>query len=126
MGTVLTEPTKRGVYLANVFPAIRLVGFSGREAVADMVVTMGCGEACPLVPGKQYEDWELEDPDGKTLSRSGSSATRSATASPDSSPAWASPHSRDGAAAGRAVRPTGRPLRITISRRILGRRGTER
>ena len=34
---------------------------------ADMVVTMGCGDACPLVPGKQYEYWELEDPDGKTL-----------------------------------------------------------
>ncbi len=34
---------------------------------ADMVVTMGCGDACPLVPGKQYEDWELDDPDGKTL-----------------------------------------------------------
>lgn len=34
---------------------------------ADMVVTMGCGDTCPLVPGKQYEDWELEDPDGKTL-----------------------------------------------------------
>ncbi len=34
---------------------------------ADVVVTMGCGDACPLVPGKQYEDWELDDPDGKTL-----------------------------------------------------------
>jgi arsenate reductase (thioredoxin) len=34
---------------------------------ADVVVTMGCGDACPLAPGKQYEDWELEDPDGKTL-----------------------------------------------------------
>lgn len=34
---------------------------------ADVVVTMGCGEACPLVPGKEYEDWELEDLNGKSL-----------------------------------------------------------
>jgi protein-tyrosine-phosphatase len=31
---------------------------------ADVVVTMGCGDACPLFPGKRYEDWELEDPAG--------------------------------------------------------------
>ncbi|HLM30563.1 MAG TPA: arsenate reductase ArsC [Solirubrobacterales bacterium] len=34
---------------------------------ADVVITMGCGDACPLYPGKRYEDWELEDPDGKDL-----------------------------------------------------------
>jgi arsenate reductase (thioredoxin) len=34
---------------------------------ADVVITMGCGDACPLLPGKHYEDWELEDPAGKTL-----------------------------------------------------------
>ena len=34
---------------------------------ADIVITMGCGDACPLLPGKQYEDWEIDDPDGKTL-----------------------------------------------------------
>jgi len=28
---------------------------------------MGCGDACPLVPGKHYEDWELEDPSGKSI-----------------------------------------------------------
>ena len=32
---------------------------------ADVVVTMGCGDACPLYPGKRYEDWQLEDPHGK-------------------------------------------------------------
>lgn len=32
---------------------------------ADAVVTMGCGDACPIFPGKRYEDWELEDPAGK-------------------------------------------------------------
>jgi protein-tyrosine-phosphatase len=39
------------------------------EAVeaADVVITMGCGDACPVFPGKRYEDWELEDPSGKDL-----------------------------------------------------------
>jgi arsenate reductase len=32
---------------------------------ADAVITMGCGDACPIFPGKRYEDWELEDPAGK-------------------------------------------------------------
>jgi len=34
---------------------------------ADVVVTMGCGDACPIYPGKRYEDWELDDPAGKPL-----------------------------------------------------------
>jgi arsenate reductase len=34
---------------------------------ADVVVTMGCGDACPVVPGKRYIDWELDDPAGKGL-----------------------------------------------------------
>jgi protein-tyrosine-phosphatase len=34
---------------------------------ADVVITMGCGDACPIYPGKRYEDWELEDPNGKDL-----------------------------------------------------------
>jgi arsenate reductase (thioredoxin) len=34
---------------------------------ADAVVTMGCGDACPIYPGKRYEDWELPDPAGKGL-----------------------------------------------------------
>jgi arsenate reductase (thioredoxin) len=34
---------------------------------ADVVITMGCGDACPIYPGKRYEDWELEDPADKHL-----------------------------------------------------------
>ena len=34
---------------------------------ADVVVTMGCGDACPFYPGKRYEDWELEDPAGQAV-----------------------------------------------------------
>lgn len=34
---------------------------------ADVVITMGCGDACPLYPGKRYEDWDLEDPAGRDV-----------------------------------------------------------
>src|SRR5215471_12199061 len=34
---------------------------------ADVVITMGCGDACPLLPGKRYEDWEIDDLEGKTI-----------------------------------------------------------
>jgi protein-tyrosine-phosphatase len=33
-------------------------------SAADVVVTMGCGDACPIFPGTRYEDWELDDPAG--------------------------------------------------------------
>ena len=53
-----------GVDLAAASPR-RLTG----EAVqaADVVITMGCGDACPVYPGKRYLDWELPDPAGKTI-----------------------------------------------------------
>ncbi|MBO1031291.1 arsenate reductase ArsC [Tessaracoccus sp. SD287] len=34
---------------------------------SDVVITMGCGDACPIFPGKRYEDWKLEDPAGKDV-----------------------------------------------------------
>ena len=34
---------------------------------ADVVITMGCGDACPIYPGKKYADWELDDPAGQDL-----------------------------------------------------------
>ena len=39
------------------------------EAVqaSDVVITMGCGDVCPIFPGKRYEDWELIDPKGKSI-----------------------------------------------------------
>jgi arsenate reductase len=39
------------------------------EAVraADVVITMGCGDACPIYPGKRYEDWQLDDPAGQGI-----------------------------------------------------------
>ena len=35
--------------------------------VADVVITMGCGDSCPYVPGTRYEDWPLDDPAGQTI-----------------------------------------------------------
>jgi arsenate reductase (thioredoxin) len=42
----------------------RLLTYTDVKA-ADVVITMGCGDACPYYPGKRYEDWDLEDPAGK-------------------------------------------------------------
>jgi arsenate reductase len=39
----------------------------GMVRESDVVITMGCGDACPIYPGKRYEDWEIEDPAGKEL-----------------------------------------------------------
>jgi len=36
---------------------------------ADVVVTMGCGDACPIFPGKRYEDWQVDDPAGQPLEK---------------------------------------------------------
>ena len=39
----------------------------GMVRQSDVVITMGCGDACPIYPGKRYEDWELEDPAGRDV-----------------------------------------------------------
>ncbi|HEX7590252.1 MAG TPA: arsenate reductase ArsC [Demequinaceae bacterium] len=39
----------------------------GAVQESDVVVTMGCGDACPFYPGKRYEDWKLDDPAGQNL-----------------------------------------------------------
>lgn len=36
---------------------------------ADVVISMGCGDACPIYPGKRYEDWDLDDPAGLDIDR---------------------------------------------------------
>ena len=51
-----------GIDLARATPTILTDGMV-REA--DVVVTMGCGDACPFYPGKRYEDWKLDDPAGQ-------------------------------------------------------------
>jgi len=61
---VLVAMAELGIDLARERPK-RLTG----EAVeaADVVITMGCGDACPVYPGKRYEDWTLDDPAGQDL-----------------------------------------------------------
>ncbi|HYS35765.1 MAG TPA: hypothetical protein VEO01_09060, partial [Pseudonocardiaceae bacterium] len=55
---------ERGIDIAGEFPKVWT-----DEIVrgADVVVTMGCGDACPVFPGKRYLDWELDDPAGKSV-----------------------------------------------------------
>ena len=43
-----------------------LLTYDGVQA-SDVVITMGCGETCPIFPGKRYQDWELTDPKGREL-----------------------------------------------------------
>jgi len=53
-----------GVDLAGIRP-VRLTHELAEQA--DVVVTMGCGDACPYVPGKRYIDWDLPDPKGRPI-----------------------------------------------------------
>jgi arsenate reductase len=62
--TVVEAMREIGVDVTQEYPK-PLTGAMVRAA--DVVITMGCGDACPIYPGKRYEDWELEDPAGKDL-----------------------------------------------------------
>ncbi|MEO3869775.1 arsenate reductase ArsC [Nonomuraea sp. B12E4] len=55
---------ERGIDIAGEFPKPWTAEI---VQAADVVVTMGCGDACPIYPGKRYLDWDLDDPDGKTV-----------------------------------------------------------
>jgi arsenate reductase (thioredoxin) len=56
---VITAMTELGLDLSQEFPKPMTDEF---VQAADVVITMGCGDACPIYPGKRYEDWELDDP----------------------------------------------------------------
>ena len=53
-----------GVDLSQEFPKPLTDEF---VRAADVVITMGCGDACPIYPGKRYEDWQLDDPAGQPI-----------------------------------------------------------
>ena len=55
---------ERGLDLSDRMP--KAIDRDGVEW-ADVVVTMGCGDACPVLPGKRYVDWELTDPAGRSV-----------------------------------------------------------
>ena len=55
---------EEGIDIAGNTPKVLTV-----QAVqeSDVVITMGCGDACPIYPGKRYEDWQLDDPAGQGI-----------------------------------------------------------
>lgn len=55
---------ERGIELRDAYPKPLSDNFLH---AADVIVTMGCGDTCPVFPGKRYLDWVVDDPDGKTL-----------------------------------------------------------
>jgi arsenate reductase len=55
---------EEGIDIAGAQPALLAVD---DVRASDVVITMGCGDACPIFPGKRYEDWELTDPAGRGL-----------------------------------------------------------
>jgi protein-tyrosine-phosphatase len=61
---VVEAMAEEGIDISGETPKILTV-----EAVkeSDVVITMGCGDACPIFPGKRYEDWALEDPAGQGI-----------------------------------------------------------
>ena len=62
--TVVQAVAEVGLDLSKEFPK-PLTNDAVRGA--DVVVTMGCGDPCPVYPGKRYEDWDLPDPAGRSL-----------------------------------------------------------
>ena len=55
---------ERGIDISGEYPKAWTVEI---VQAADVVITMGCGDACPVYPGKRYLDWDLPDPAGLTL-----------------------------------------------------------
>lgn len=55
---------ERGIDITGNVPQLLT---TDQVRVSDAVITMGCGDACPIFPGKRYEDWELIDPAGKDI-----------------------------------------------------------
>ena len=62
----VTAMAEIGIDISNNIPKVLTP-----ESVqaSDVVITMGCGDACPFYPGKRYEDWVLEDPAGKDIEK---------------------------------------------------------
>lgn len=61
---VVEALAERGIALGTAYP--KPLSESVVQA-ADVIITMGCGDACPYFPGKRYEDWEVRDPAGQPL-----------------------------------------------------------
>ena len=72
-GSMPASQVNQGVVASLAEIDINLVDVTPKkltdEAVqaSDVVITMGCGDVCPIYPGKRYLDWDLEDPAGKSI-----------------------------------------------------------
>jgi protein-tyrosine-phosphatase len=55
---------EEGIDLAGAIPEVLT---TGAVAESDVVITMGCGDTCPVFPGKRYEEWVLDDPAGQGI-----------------------------------------------------------
>ena len=62
--TAVEAMAEAGIDIADEYPKPWTEETLG---AADVVITMGCGDACPVIPGKRYLDWELDDPAGKPI-----------------------------------------------------------
>jgi len=62
--TVVEAMAEVGIDVSREFPKALM---TDAVEAADVVVMMGCGDACPVVPGKRYLDWDLRDPSGRSL-----------------------------------------------------------
>lgn len=63
---VVTVMAELGIDVADIKPQLLTTELAER---ADVVVTMGCGDSCPYIPGKRYIDWDLTDPKGLEISQ---------------------------------------------------------
>jgi protein-tyrosine-phosphatase len=61
---VLLAMAEVGIDLSRAFPKPLT---DDAVKAADVVITMGCGDVCPIYPGKRYEDWQLQDPAGQPI-----------------------------------------------------------
>jgi protein-tyrosine-phosphatase len=61
---VIEVMSEKGIDITDQTPQM-LTDAMGRSS--DVIITMGCGDSCPVYPGKRYLDWELADPNGKSL-----------------------------------------------------------
>jgi arsenate reductase len=55
---------EEGIDISQAIPQLMT---TEQVQASDVVITMGCGDVCPVFPGKRYEDWELKDPAGQSL-----------------------------------------------------------
>ena len=62
--TAVLVMAEEGIDISQAVPQLMT---TDQVRASDVVITMGCGDVCPIFPGKRYEDWELVDPRGKGL-----------------------------------------------------------